>query len=174
MPHTLPIVPAWHPAINSAKNFPFSFTSQLFCVFVCRRTKEHRRGVDISHSHPETCCFSALVTPTLILMMMWTTVWIPAHLLPMCDSDRPPWPLTSQSVLRHFQYIFLSLLSRLHHSTGVWLILSDSGDFNINHLFSLVWCTVFGSQTNVWSATECGEKISCTPWRLSLSPSLRL
>lgn len=109
MPHTLPIVPAWHPAINSAKNFPFSFASQLFCVFVCRRTKEHRCGVDISHSYPETCCFSALVTPTLILMMVYEYL----HIFYQCVNQTDPHDPWHPSLSSVISSIFSSLCSHV-------------------------------------------------------------
>lgn len=103
--------------------------------------KEHQHGVDISHSHSETCCFSALVTPTPILMtMIRMCEYLHIYYHPPTHEWLRQAPMTPDIPVCpcHFQYIFLSLFPCLHHSPGVWLILPDSGDFNINHLFSLV------------------------------------
>lgn len=110
--------PRMAPSHQFSQEFPlFSFTSQLFCVFACRRPRAHQ---DISHSRPETCCLCAHVTPTLILVMMWTAVWISAHLLPMCESDRPPWPLASLS------FVISSTFSSLYSHVCITAPVCDS------------------------------------------------
>lgn len=111
------------------------------------RLKRCSHTVDISHfqyqahRHPETCCFTALVTPTHMMMIWYALMCEYMRIFQqpcMCERDRPPgtpWPSLS---LCDFQENFPRVFPSLHH-IEVWLTLLHSGDLDINHLCSLVW-----------------------------------
>lgn len=147
------IVPARHPGINSAQEFPVFFH---FPPLMCVSEKNKERlvwmcvcvvvGGGLKHSqyhtHLETCCFIA--PPRHSYTRVCVNAWLPAIPQLMCERDKPSNLLTSVSVSRFSSKNFPCAFTSLHH-IGVWL----------THLYYSSLSLVFLSCTLAWQTKLC-------------------